>query len=33
MVTRTHKPKVLRTLQRHAWPKPTKGFMAVGSLS
>jgi len=29
MVTRIHKPRILRTLQRHAWPKPTKGFMAA----
>src|ERR1700685_2700240 len=28
IVTRTHRPKILRTLQRHAWPKPTRGFMA-----
>src|ERR1700733_5534064 len=29
MVTRTHSPKILRTLQRHAWPKPATGFMVL----
>src|SRR5277367_1111916 len=29
MVTRTHRPRTLRTLKCHACPKPAKGFMVA----